>query len=63
MVVTHVFNPSTWDVEAGGSDLSVQSQPELSTELVPGQLEIHGETLPWKTNRREKKKNYKLKAS
>jgi hypothetical protein len=41
-VVAHVFNPSTWKAEAGRS---LSSRPPLSTEQVPGQLELHRETL------------------
>ena len=43
----HTFNPSTWGAEAGGS---LSSRPAWSTEWVPGQPELHRETLSWKKN-------------
>ena len=37
-VVAHTYNPSTWEAEAGGL---LSSRTAWSTELVPGQLELH----------------------
>ena len=34
VMVTHAFNPSTWEAEAGGS---LSSRTAWSTEQVPGQ--------------------------
>jgi hypothetical protein len=45
-VVAHAFNPSTWEAEAGGF---LSSRPAWSTEWVPGQPELHRETLFRKT--------------
>ena len=44
-MVVHAFNPSTWRAEAGGS---LNSKPAWSTERVPGQPGLHGETLSQK---------------
>lgn len=44
MVVAHTFNTSTWEAERG-KQISVSSRPALSTEVVPGQLALHKETL------------------
>ena len=57
----HVFNPSTWEAEAGRT-LSLRSA--WSTESVPGQPEIHRETLfeknkAQKMQRRRKRKRKK----
>jgi hypothetical protein len=41
-VVTQSFNPSTREVEAGGS---LSSRPAWSTKQVPGQPGLHRETL------------------
>jgi hypothetical protein len=41
-MVEHVFNPSTWEAEAGGF---LSSKPAWSTEDVPGQPGLHRETL------------------
>jgi hypothetical protein len=43
-VVAHAFNPSTWEAEAGGF---LSSRPAWSTKWVPGQPELHRETLSW----------------
>jgi hypothetical protein len=40
-VVAHAFNPSTWEAEAGGF---LSSKPAWSTEWVPGQPGLHGES-------------------
>jgi hypothetical protein len=54
--MAHAFNPSTWEAEAGGF---LSSRPAWSTKWVPGQPEIHRETLSWKTkqNKKTTKKN------
>jgi hypothetical protein len=52
-MVAHAFNPSTWEAEAGGF---LGSRPAWSTEWVPGQPELHRETLSWK-KKEERKKN------
>jgi hypothetical protein len=44
MMVVHTFNPSTREAEA--ADLS--SRPTWSTERVPGQPDLHRETLVFK---------------
>jgi hypothetical protein len=44
-VMAHAFNPSTQEAEAGGF---LSSRPAWSTERVPGQPELHRETLSWK---------------
>ena len=50
-VVAHTYNPSTWEAEAGGL---LSSRTAWSTELVPGQLELHWETL----SQKHKQKNF-----
>jgi hypothetical protein len=47
-VVVHAFNPSTWEAKAGGF---LSSKPAWSTERVPGQPELHRETLSWETKK------------
>ena len=46
-MVAQDFNPSIWESEAGGS-LSLSSA--WSTKSIPGQSEIHRETLSQKPN-------------
>ena len=41
-VVVYAFNPSTWEAEAGRF---LNLTPAWSTDLIPGQAELHGETL------------------
>jgi hypothetical protein len=53
-VVAHAFNPSTREAEAGGF---LSSRPAWSTKWVPGQPELHRETLTQK--KKKKKKNRK----
>jgi hypothetical protein len=55
-VVMHAFNPSTWEAEAGGF---LSSRPAWSTKWVPGQLELHRETLSWKKNKTKQNKTKK----
>ena len=50
-VVAHAFNPSTWEAEAGRF---LSSRPAWSTKWVPGQPELHRETLSWKTKKKKK---------
>jgi hypothetical protein len=50
-VVVHAFSPSTWEAEAGGF---LSSRPAWSTEWVPGQPEIHRETLSRKPPQKNK---------
>jgi hypothetical protein len=67
-VVAHTFNPSTREAEAGGF---LSSRPAWSTELVPGQPELHRELLTRKnkqtknktkqTNKKNKTKKQKNK--
>jgi hypothetical protein len=52
-VVVHAFNPSTREAEAGGL---LSSRPAWSTEWVPGQPELHRETLSRKTNKTKQNK-------
>jgi hypothetical protein len=52
-VVAQAFNPSTSEVEAGRF---LSSEPAWSTEWVPGQPELHRETLSQKTNKQTKTK-------
>jgi hypothetical protein len=52
-MVTHVFNPSTQEAEAGRF---LCSRPPWSTKLVPGQLGIYKETLSPKTKQNKTKK-------
>jgi hypothetical protein len=47
-VVAHTLNPSTREAEAGKS---LNWRPAWSTKWVPGQPELHRETLSWKTNK------------
>jgi hypothetical protein len=44
-VVMHTFNPSTWEAEAGRF---LSSRSAWSTKWVPGQPELHRETLSQK---------------
>jgi hypothetical protein len=53
-VVVHAFNPSTWEVEAGGF---LSSRPAWSTEWVPGQPGLHIETLSRKNKQTNKQTN------
>jgi hypothetical protein len=55
-VVTHAFNPSTREAEAGGF---LSSRPAWSTDRVPGQPGLHRETLSRKTNKKKKKERRK----
>ena len=55
-MVVHVFNPSTWEAEAGGF---LSSRIAWSTEWVPGLLGLYRETLSWKTKGKKKKKERK----
>ena len=57
-MVVHAFNPSTWEVEAGGF---LSSKPAWSTELVPGQPGLYRETLSRKTKNNNNKKTKKTK--
>jgi hypothetical protein len=57
-VVAHAFNPSTWEAEAGGF---LSLGPAWSTEWVPGQPELHKETLSQKTNKQTKPNQKKKK--
>jgi hypothetical protein len=50
-VVVHAFNPSTREAEAGGF---LSSRPAWSTKWVPGQPELHRETLSRKTKKKQK---------
>jgi hypothetical protein len=52
--VAHAFNPSTWEAEAGGF---LSSRPAWSTEWVPGQPELHRETLSQKNQKKKKNKS------
>jgi hypothetical protein len=52
-VVAHAFNHSTWEAEAGEF---LSSRPAWSTEWVPGQPELHKETLSRKTKTKTKQK-------
>jgi hypothetical protein len=45
-VVSHAFNPSTWEAGAGGF---LSSRPAWSTEWIPGQPGLYRETLSRKT--------------
>jgi hypothetical protein len=54
-VVTHAFDPSTWEAEAGGS---LNSRPAWSTELVPGHPRLRRETF---LKNKQKTKNKKQK--
>jgi hypothetical protein len=47
-VVAHAFNPSTREAEAGGF---LSSRPAWFTEWVPGQPELHRETLSQKNQK------------
>jgi hypothetical protein len=55
-MVAHAFNPSTREAEAGGF---LSSRPAWSTEWVPGQPELHRETLSQKKNKKQKNKTKK----
>jgi hypothetical protein len=57
-VVTHAFDPSTWEAEAGGF---LSSRPAWSTKWVPGQPGLHRETLSWKTNKQTNKQTNRKK--
>jgi hypothetical protein len=54
-VVAHSCNPSTWEAEAGGF---LSSRPAWSTEWVPGQPGLHGETLSKNQKEKRKKKRH-----
>jgi hypothetical protein len=49
-MVAHVFDPSTWEAEAGGF---LSSRPVWSTKWVPGQPGLHRETLSQKTKKKK----------
>jgi hypothetical protein len=55
-MVAHAFNPSTREAEAGGF---LSSRPAWSTEWVPGQPELHRETLSWGVEVTDNKENSK----
>ena len=55
-MVTHAFDPSTWEEEVGRF---LSSRPAWSTEWVPGQPGLYRETLSWKTKNHKKKKRKK----
>jgi hypothetical protein len=57
-MVAHAFNPSTREAEAGGF---LSSRSTWSTEWVPGQPELHRETLSRKTKKKKEKKKKKKK--
>jgi hypothetical protein len=57
-VVAHNFIPSTWEAE-GGEFLS--SRPAWSSKWVPGQPELHRETLSGKTKNKKQNKTKKTK--
>ena len=50
-VVTHAFNLSTWEAEAGRF---LSLRPAWSTEWVPGQPGLYRETLSWKNKTKKK---------
>ena len=50
-VVAQAFNPSTWEPEAGGF---LSSRLAWSTKWVPGQPELHRETLSQKDKNKTK---------
>jgi hypothetical protein len=50
--MSQAFNPSTQEVEAGGS---LRSRPASSTNQVPGQPGLHGETLSQKIKNKSNK--------
>jgi hypothetical protein len=52
-VVAHTFNPSTWEVEAGGF---LSSRPAWFTEWVPGHPGLHRETQYQKKQKQKQKK-------
>jgi hypothetical protein len=54
--VAHVFNPSTWEAEAGRF---LSSRLAWSTKWVPGQPGLHRETLSWnkQTNKQKRRSN------
>ena len=54
-MVVHAFNPSIWEAEAGRF---LSSRLAWSTEWVPGQPELHRETLSRKTKQNKKKAFY-----
>jgi hypothetical protein len=58
MVVAHAFNPSSWEAEAGGF---LSLRPAWSTEWVPGQPELHRETLSRKSQKAKKTKKTQKK--
>ena len=51
-VVAHIFNPSTQEAESGEF---LSSRPAWSTEGVPGQPELHRETLSRKTKTKKRR--------
>jgi hypothetical protein len=52
-MVAHVFNPSTWEAEAGGF---LSLRPACSTKWVPGQSGLHRETLSQNNNNKQTNK-------
>jgi hypothetical protein len=56
-MVAHAFNPSTQKAETGGF---VSLRPACSTEWVPGQPELYGETLSQKQNKTKNKQKKPL---
>jgi hypothetical protein len=56
-MVTHAFNPSTWEAEAGGF---LSLKPVWSTEWVIGQPGLHRETLSQKTKQNKVKNRRSL---
>jgi hypothetical protein len=52
-MVAHAFDPSTREAEAGGF---LSSRPAWSTEGVPGQPELHRETLSQKNQTKNQTK-------
>lgn len=52
--MARTFNSGTLEVEAGRS---LDSRPLWSTEYVPGQLGLHGETLSQKQNETKPNRN------
>ena len=56
-VVSHAFNLSTWEAEAGGF---LSSRPAWSTEWVPRQLGLYRETLSQKQNKQTNKQDNRV---
>jgi hypothetical protein len=55
-VVAHIFNPSTWEAEAGRF---LSLRPAWSTEHVPSQPGLHRETLSQKKKKTKKEIRFK----